>query len=59
MDTTTVPWIPTTDEVRRIVADLRPVFDECVARSRRLLGTPEGDTHDPHDTADSSHRTAA
>jgi hypothetical protein len=31
------PWEPSEDEVRRIVAELRPVIDECVRRSRREL----------------------
>jgi hypothetical protein len=37
MATTATPWVPTNDEVRRIVAELRPVIDECVSRSRRFL----------------------
>lgn len=32
-------WTPTKDEVRRIVAELRPVIDECVDRANRLLAT--------------------
>jgi len=35
--TTATPWVPTADEVRRIVAELRPVIDECENRSHRLL----------------------
>jgi hypothetical protein len=35
--TTTTPWVPTAEEVRRIVAELRPVIDECVNRSHRQL----------------------
>ena len=31
-------WVPTAEEVRRIVAELRPVIDECVSRSFRQLG---------------------
>ena len=31
------PWHPTDDEVRKIVAELRPVIDECVRRSQREL----------------------
>ena len=31
------PWHPTDDEVRKIVAELRPVIDECVRRSQRQL----------------------
>lgn len=30
-------WAPTRDEVRRIVAELRPVIDECQARFDRLF----------------------
>jgi len=30
-------WKPTRDEVRRIVAELRPVIDECVRRSDHML----------------------
>jgi hypothetical protein len=37
MATTTTTWTPTRDEVRRIVAELRPVIDECVNRANRLL----------------------
>lgn len=37
MVSTTFTWNPTTDEIRRIVAELRPVIDACVARSRSLL----------------------
>jgi hypothetical protein len=33
------PWHPTDDEVRKIVAELRPVIDECVRRSQRQLGS--------------------
>ncbi len=33
----TLSWKPTTDEIRGIVAELAPVIDECVRRSRRLL----------------------
>ena len=39
MATTTKDWIPTAEEVRRIVAELRPVIDECVSRSHRFLDT--------------------
>jgi len=35
--TTTTAWVPTAEEVRRIVAELRPVIDECVSRSHRFL----------------------
>ena len=35
---TTTNWVPTAEEVRRIVAELRPVIDECVSRSWRQLG---------------------
>lgn len=31
------PWTPSKDEVRKIVAELRPVIDECVRRSRQEL----------------------
>jgi hypothetical protein len=34
---TTPAWTPTKDEVKRIVAELRPVIDECVARANQLL----------------------
>lgn len=37
----TTTWKPSNDEVRRIVAELRPVIDACVARSRRLLAELE------------------
>jgi hypothetical protein len=30
-------WKPTDEEVRQIVAELRPVIDECVRRSARQL----------------------
>ena len=36
---TNMVWVPTAEEVRRIVAELRPVIDECVSRSHRFLGT--------------------
>lgn len=35
--TTATTWAPTSEEVRRIVAELRPVIDECVMRANRLL----------------------
>ena len=35
--TTNIDWVPTAEEVRRIVAELRPVIDECVSRSHRFL----------------------
>jgi hypothetical protein len=35
--TTTTTWSPTREEVRRIVAELRPVIDECVSRANRML----------------------
>jgi hypothetical protein len=38
------PWAPTQDEVRRIVAELRPLIDECVSRSRQFLATAGRDT---------------
>lgn len=34
---TNTNWAPTAEEVRRIVAELRPVIDECVSRSHRFL----------------------
>jgi hypothetical protein len=37
--TTSTTCAPTTEEVRRIVAELRPVIDECVARANRLLAS--------------------
>ena len=37
MATAATTWTPTRDEVRRIVAELRPVIDECVNRANRLL----------------------
>jgi len=44
MVTPTPAWNPTTDEVARIVAELRPVIDACVARARSLLaGAGAGD----------------
>ena len=36
---TTPAWTPTKDEVKRIVAELRPVIDECVDRANRLLAS--------------------
>jgi hypothetical protein len=39
MATTATTWTPTSDEVRRIVAELRPVIDECVNRANRLLAS--------------------
>lgn len=36
---TTTAWVPTAEEVRRIVAELRPVIDECVSRSHKFLDT--------------------
>lgn len=39
MAVTTTSWVPTSEEVRRIVAELRPVIDECVTRSRRFLAS--------------------
>ena len=39
MKSTSSDWVPTAEEVRRIVAELRPVIDECVSRSHRLLDT--------------------
>jgi len=35
--TTDWSWTPTTEEVRRIVAQLRPVIDECECRSRQTM----------------------
>jgi hypothetical protein len=35
--TTNTVWVPTAEEVRRIVAELRPVIDECVSRSHKFL----------------------
>jgi hypothetical protein len=35
--TTNTDWVPTAEEIRRIVAELRPVIDECVSRSHRFL----------------------
>lgn len=32
-------WTPTKDEVLGIIAELRPVIDECVMRADRLLAT--------------------
>lgn len=32
-------WAPTKDEVLGIIAELRPVIDECVMRADRLLAT--------------------
>jgi hypothetical protein len=43
--TTTTPWVPTADEVRRIVAELRPVIDECVNRSFRELAAVAAHQH--------------
>ena len=41
MASTTKMWKPSSEEVRRIVAELVPVIDECVRRSACLLaGTP-------------------
>jgi hypothetical protein len=37
MATTTHGWKPSADEVRRIVAELAPVIDACVARSEQQL----------------------
>jgi hypothetical protein len=39
MATTTMGWQPSSDEVRQIVAELTPVIDECVRRSRLFLAT--------------------
>jgi hypothetical protein len=40
MATTTVEeWAPTKEEVLGIIAELRPVIDECVMRANRLLAT--------------------
>ena len=42
--TGTTAWHPSEDEVRRIVAELRPVIDECERRSlRRLADDAAGD----------------
>lgn len=35
--TTKTDWVPTAEEVRRIVAEFRPIIDECVSRSHRFL----------------------
>lgn len=36
-------WAPTEEEVRGIIAELRPVIDECVHRAEWLLAsTPAG-----------------
>ena len=35
--TASTTWAPSSEEVRRIVAELRPVIDECVTRANRLL----------------------
>jgi hypothetical protein len=34
-------WHPTDEEVRQIVAELRPVIDECERRSQRQLALGE------------------
>ncbi len=38
----TLAWKPTRDEIRGILTELAPVFDECVRRSRRLLDAAAG-----------------
>jgi hypothetical protein len=40
-------WAPTSEEVRRIVAELRPVIDECVSRANRLLAAASGPAAEP------------
>ena len=42
--TTNNAWVPTAEEVRRIVAELRPVIDECVSRSHKFLDTASAAT---------------
>jgi hypothetical protein len=39
----TATWKPTTDEVRRIVAELAPVIDKCVAKSTAFLQAAAAD----------------
>lgn len=39
MGTTVEEWAPTKEEVRCIIAELRPVIDECVMRANQLLAT--------------------
>jgi hypothetical protein len=39
-----IRWNPSHDEVRRIVAELRPVIDECERRAREALAVAEGDS---------------
>jgi hypothetical protein len=40
MATTTIEeWAPTKEEVLGIIAELRPVIDECVMRANQLLST--------------------
>ena len=40
MATTTIEeWAPTREEVLGIIAELRPVIDECVMRANQLLST--------------------
>jgi hypothetical protein len=41
MATTSTTWAPSSEEVRRIVAELRPVIDECVNRANRLLAAAQ------------------
>ena len=43
MASITTPWVPSSEEVRRIVAELRPVIDECVSRSNRALAAAFAD----------------
>jgi hypothetical protein len=41
--TTIEAWVPTKEEVLGIIAELRPVIDECVSRADSLLAsTPAG-----------------
>ena len=42
---TNTAWVPTAEEVRRIVAELRPVIDECVSRSHKFLDTASAAAH--------------
>jgi hypothetical protein len=42
---TNTAWVPTAEEVRRIVAELRPVIDECVSRSHKFLDASAAASH--------------
>jgi hypothetical protein len=53
-----LPWRPDDEEVRRIVAELRPVIDECERRSTAALAVESRRRWAVADPAEQLPRTA-